>query len=756
MCSQYLNVSGNLISPEEITTPKAKDIIQFLESEYSQYSRFIECRKSENQEIVVLDVDVELVQRRVNDIRHVERVAITFYDNDLLMPEILVLRDDFPAVPHINLRQDEFPRSLCLFDQPYSELKQRWTPFFLIERIREWLALTAKGTLHGEDQPLEPLLMSSGIPLIVPHDIFDQDESLDSLELWGWENANGSIILAAHKLSRDTEFQGQKYVAIITKAIPQKQGIIRKAPSNIEQLNEFLKIAGLDLIEKLHCKFKTWISDQAKLSSKLIIISYLPKLRDNNESIESADLWAFLTGETILKIGEDIGLWDVTKLQNQSCIHEYRPGLLLSPDTNKKGQDVGLSILNPTFTLSRSKAAFLNGISHEVQQPKIVAVGVGALGSQVFINSVRSGYGYWTIIDKDYLLPHNLSRHELSGFEVGHPKAHTLSQYARSIIFDDNIAKPIMADVLKPGQMAEELSKSYHEADLIIDMSASIAVARHLTFNLASNARRISIFLNPLGTDLVILAEDVERAISMDHIEAQYYREIILQPCLENHLVTDQKSMRYALSCRDLTSQISHDFVSLHSSIASRMIKAISKNKEAFLGVWQIDSESLNVSSFKKITECFIKLESSTNYESREWEIFTYPSLIEKILSFRQEKLPNETGGVFIGSYDFERKNLYVVDTILSPSDSVEKRNSYIRGKNQLKGQIEKISKKTSGLLEYVGEWHSHPNNCRVEPSHEDKLLFDFLVEEMSNNSLPTFMAIVGGKQKINFLFKGV
>ena len=756
MRNQYLSAPGDLVSTEEIITPKARDIIKFLESGHSQYSKLIECRKSENNEIVVLEVDVEVCQKKVNNIRREERIAIVFDRSDILMPEVLALRNDFPAVPHINLLGEEFPRSLCLFDRPYSELKRRWTPFLLIERIREWLALTAKGTLHAEDQPLEPLLIGSGIPLIVPHDIFNKQELLNPLVVWGWKTPDGSFILAANRAEKQTNSKLQKYIAITIESSPQEHGIIRKSPLNINELSDFLNAYSCNLIEKLRSFLQEYISDRDKLNYKLIIITYVPKLRDLNNQIESTDIWAFLTSKSISEIGKDIGLWQVQKIPNQSGLDEDIPGLLIPPDLNRKGQNVDLIILNPTVTLSRNKAAYLNGISDRIlQQPKIVAVGVGALGSQIFINLVRSGYGEWTIIDKDYLLPHNISRHELTGFAVGDSKAYAICQYANSIIFDNDIAKPIMADVLNPGEMAEELNKAYQEADLIIDMSASTAVAKYLTVDVASGARRISIFLNPSGTDLVVLAEDAERTISMEHIEAQYYREVTSQPCLENHLFGDQKLIRYALSCNDLTSQIPHDFVSLHSSVASRILKSISQKNEAFLGIWQINSESLNVSAFKQIPEDFIRVEPFRLYEFKEWKIFTYPSLREKIFHLRQEKLPNETGGIFIGLYDFERKNIYVVNTIPSPSDSVEKHKSYIRGKNQLSYQIEQVSKQTSGLLEYVGEWHSHPNNCEVEPSNEDKILFDFLSEQMKNNSLPTLMTILGDGQKINWLFKG-
>jgi tRNA A37 threonylcarbamoyladenosine dehydratase len=36
--------------------------------------------------------------------------------------------------------------------------------------------------------------------------------------------------------------------------------------------------------------------------------------------------------------------------------------------------------------------------------------GAGALGSQLMNNLSRAGFGRWTIVDNDKLLPHNLAR----------------------------------------------------------------------------------------------------------------------------------------------------------------------------------------------------------------------------------------------------------------------------------------------------------------------------------------------------------
>ena len=76
----------------------------------------------------------------------------------------------------------------------------------------------------------------------------------------------------------------------------------------------------------------------------------------------------------------------------------------------KKGDTISVDMLNPIFSLSSESAAQLNGFSSRDQRT-VTAVGLGALGSQVFMNLVRAGYGKWTLIDEDVLLPHNLARH---------------------------------------------------------------------------------------------------------------------------------------------------------------------------------------------------------------------------------------------------------------------------------------------------------------------------------------------------------
>lgn len=421
-----------------------------------------------------------------------------------------------------------------------------------------------------------------------------------------------------------------------------------------------------------------------------------------------------------------MGLWKLLSLPNEHGHNVKTPGWLSPPEEAKKGSDTELLVLNPAFTLSRERAANLNKITQKLDH-KILAIGAGALGSQVIINCSRAGYGNWIIVDKDYLLPHNLARNALYMPSIGYSKAHGIMSYSRQVLGEEAIAEAIMADVLEPEAELEKLNEAYKEVETILDMSASLSIPKHLVFNVESKARRISVFLNPSGTDLVILAEAHNREQRLDGLEMQYYQELIENKHLSRHLIVDGGYHRYARSCSDLTNRIPNNYVSSHAATVSQMLPRIIERQESFMGIWSIDEQDMSVTSHQIAVSNTITPKISNHYDAAGWTIITNEKLIDQLVSWRQKKLPNETGGVLVGIYDFERKIIYVAQSINSPSNSIEQSGSYIRGIENLPEKLKIYSNQTSGIVEYIGEWHSHPDDFCPSPSSDDKKLFKYM-----------------------------
>lgn len=734
MNGEFCEIDGKVISASNLTIPKAKDFANAVES--SDYASLVECRrKASDREIIVFDAKVQIGQKTVHKIKKHERLAVVFEKSDTIMPDVLALRRNFPLVPHINLRSKELPRSLCITEQHYSEWKLRFTGAMFLENIRNWLALTAKSALHAEDQPLEPLLLGSLGELILPSDFFTKTADSELLSITFVETGNQRAVLIAERPETiDKNRNSFKYVAIVLQSTPQPHGIIRSAPNNLLELREYLSLGNINLFRELRNRLIEWkekYKEKEILDARLVIIVCLPKTRNRNSMPEEPELRAFLTAETVKKVGTEIGLWT----ESDGYLR-----YLIPIDWNKSGKKIQLYMLNPVLSFSREWGTRLNGLSSRDNR-KITIVGLGALGSQVFMNLIRAGLGEWTLIDKDLLLPHNLARHALDGFSVGYSKAFKLAESANKTVDGEPIANSIVADVLnplEPPETLDQLKEAFSTADIILDVSASIWVARYLVHDVNSPARRISLFLNPEGTDVIVLAEDVERNATLDSLEMQYYRHLINEDSLENHLQRKPERIRYAASCRDVSSTIPQDFVALHAAVCSRAIHQLSSNREALLSIWCTDEDQISVQRYT------FSVRNSIKCKIGEWTLCTDEGFIDKIHEARAKKLPNETGGVLVGSYDMQRKIVYVVDCPPSPPDSEEWPTHYIRGCRGLRSKIKKTEKITENQLNYVGEWHSHPPNCSVKPSQDDLQAFDWLSNLMKIDGLPPLMLIVG------------
>ena len=745
MDQPYFPIGGDLIAPSELAFPKAHELARFLQSATNPFARLVDCHASPGEEIVVLEVDVEVSQRPTHDIRHTERLATVFFHGDQRQPDVLSLRPDFPSVPHLNLSSEEFPRSLCLYDRPYYEVKLHWTAPSFLERIREWLAQTAKDELHGEDQPLEPLLFDPPRDLVVP----------EHLLLSEWDGA--PEWLTVQIIPRTPELftaiaspwdggalDGPAFVAFVVSCLPQTQSVIRRTPSTVAELDEFTIPSGLDLVETLRTTLKDWMQNrrhefQRVLEVRPIFVIRLPKTRVQGGEVETVELRAFMSPSPIKDVGVDVGVWG---------LNEGEPGLLLEYDDTRRGASTDLLPFNTRVAFSRSLAARVNGFGRPVPL-KVAAVGVGALGSQVVSNMVRAGFGEWTLVDHDLLLPHNLGRHALDGFALGLPKASALTQVLNTTIYGDDIARSIVADVLRPGQDAKALESAFSEAEIILDMSASVSVARYLSRDLNVSGRRISLFLNPLGTALTLLAEDATRQISLDALEMQLYREIAANPAL-NGLLASSAGIWTGQSCRDITVTIPQDLVALHAAIGSHAIRETVATKDARICVWQVEAPTYVVSA------THIDPAQPSLQQVGTWTIFTDAKVSAKLSELRLQGLPKETGGVLIGEYDVGRKVIYLVDTIPSPPDSEESPTAYIRGSQGLAQGIRDISHATDGMLQYIGEWHSHPLGSDVKPSPRDEELLGWVGEVMDKDGLPGVMAIVGDEGKFAAYLTGL
>jgi proteasome lid subunit RPN8/RPN11 len=252
-------------------------------------------------------------------------------------------------------------------------------------------------------------------------------------------------------------------------------------------------------------------------------------------------------------------------------------------------------------------------------------------------------------------------------------------------------------------------------------MSTSIAVARHLALDVESPARRLSLFLNPSGTDLVLLAEPHDRSLRLDQLEMEYYRALLRQPQLQQHLLTAGQPIRYSHACRDVSVQLPQDQASLHAAIGARRAQPD----------LTVVADEIEASPYAEMT-------------IGSWTVAVPHQVLREISEQRQARLPNETGGVLVGVFDTQHRRVYIVDHIPSPADSEESPIAYTRGVGGVSEELARIGECTGRQVVYVGEWHSHPDGYSTQPSEDDENLFTTLQRESQTGGLPAVMAIAG------------
>ncbi len=721
----WLSPQGVLCKDSTALPPRARELAERLAASEIPFARLLSLSESNGTGIVTLEVDVELAQDRVYDIRPRERISVEFCHDDAQAPEVLALRSSFPLVPHLNLRPSELPRSLCLSAAPWSELRTWWTPGRFVTDLRAWLEATARGDLHGDDQPLEPLLLGTGVPLILPTEIREgaRPIRLDVLVVKTPEMERPVLVARDPEDIQDFErAYAIESIATVLVGTAQQHGIIARTPRTLAQLHDLLTPARIDTLGALMSRLEDWRQDDELLARKPILITVLPKVRSNGQAVEATDIFAFSIEETVTTLGEKLGLWQITG---------GHAGFLI-PRATPNADAVPLVCLHPVSQLSMGTAAQVTGRGPDLR--KAVAVGQGALGSQVVSNLIRTGFGSWTLIDHDVLLPHNLARHALIGRSPGFPKAQHMA-VALTDTVQDSVVQALVCDVLNPRDKSEDLTAALSEADVVFDFSASIAVARHLADDTLVKARRLSIFLGPSGRYLVILAEDASRTVTLHELEAQYYRLLIQTESLHDFYLDEAISLRYGGSCADISLHIPQDRVGLHAGIATGAVQRLTG--EGFISVWHLTDEL-------SVQRHCLSVAVSQWFEGSNWTIGIDSRLEGHLLTLRRNALPCETGGVLVGVVDTHRKTTLVVDALPAPPDSEEWPTAFIRGSVGLRERVERITEWTGQAVHYIGEWHSHPSGSSLGMSPDDEQVLRFVAKHMRSDGLPGIVLIVG------------
>jgi integrative and conjugative element protein (TIGR02256 family) len=668
-------------------------------------------------------------------IRFREPLALRFFKDATVAPEVRALRKDFPITLHQNHIISGEPASLCLYFGPWSATARSWTPERHLARVQWWLAETANETLHRSDQPPEQLYFESRHTLVLPPDFeqkVGQKDWVLSVQPRTAENSYKRVLVCTFKpLAQRDDAPKLTCVALTLPTV--SHGPIERSPATLGELHDQFDRRGAAFIEALFAEIQrvadgTGLAVGADFATLLVL--RVPVTR-NAADTPKFETRGFLVAHGIGPLGELVQV--LHKLGNKY----YKVTLLNGAAPASAWRDVPVELVEvvPPFTAELAKR--YSGIAKV--GPSGVAAGLGALGSAIANIWTRQGWGRWTYIDPDLLMPHNLARH--SGYEpfVGWPKVDAVRQLSRLLYPSVEPGPGIRASANAFDNA--EVKAAVESAQLIVDASTTFEVPRDLSAR-DGVARSVSAFITPSGQHSVLLLENASRTIRLDVLESQYYRFILGAPWGADHLAGHAGDLWVGAGCRDVSSIISTDLIEAHAAILARQIRIRSEAPDAAIQVWRLNPQTggIETSEFGVSSP----LEGGVEGLRVVWD----EGLRTKMRDMREKGLPKETGGVLLGYFDMPNDSVYVVDAMPAPSDSERGSGEFIRGVEGLEAAVEEVSRRTGKVVTYVGEWHSHPRGVAPLPSSWDIDLMVHLATLLHQDGLPALMLIVGDSRE--------
>lgn len=712
--------------------------------------RFLKETEGEIKEIIVVDcLNDSVPSRNSVGIKKRERIALVFSDNNDSEPQVRALRKDFPSTPmHMFSVPQSEPAHLCLYNTPWSDVERTWTPQLFLKRILWWFSGTADGTLHQDDQPVEQMFYNSPYKIVLPPDFFDKfRDDRYSMILQAVYSSEGTFRVVCGNFVPKNETGNHK--------IPKTSFLFLNMPPVVHarpepyartlgETHDQLKARGIDLLGQLNDSIKVLAKPNGisrSAGESCLIVLCIPIKRSEEKVPERFDIRALITNIDLASLGEKTGVLSLHD-KKYYAVHNIGGKGDVTP---LEWRDLPVDPIEIRNKIDRSYAQKASDIPAETAAFNGVIAGVGALGSVLVDLWSREAWGHWTLIDHDTVEPHNMVRHIAKDFCIGMPKVDAVKMIVEKNYQDGYYRVETIADTADNFSNPDVIN-TLIKASLIVDATTTLGFPREISQR-DDVPRSVSIFLSPSGQSSVLLFESEDRKIRLDSLEAQYYRAVINSKWGLDHLTGQIGSVRVGTGCRDVSAVISNELVLMHAANIARQVRILRDQERPHIRVWISDFEMgsmdvINVDVHKTIlTKC------------SGWSVAWDEGIRNKLNSLREKELPNETGGIILGFIDHKIKKIFIVDVLAAPPDSQGDTNGFTRGIEGLKEIIDGVTQRTAHIVDYIGEWHSHPNTIPARPSQQDMFLITELAEALSKDGLPALMIIVG-EDDVHFSLK--
>jgi proteasome lid subunit RPN8/RPN11 len=690
------------------------------------------------------------------DIRPEEPVLILFdVKNYPSVPPIVKTdRLDFPkdALAHLYVAVKGKTPAFCMVRGDMADWYAKKKPQDLIIRIGNWLRDAANGELTLNGGRFDPMRYEAYSGKLV----YDYDQFAALVQKNQSLPGEANFAMAIFKRTSSSTYQVHKIVSAENAA-----DTIKLLADAFKKEDDGVKTT------HYHIGYIAWSASEENIATYQIeapnnwqqLVTYAAKYGIDLESLGryiAVDDRSHFRGIVVV-----IGIKRPAQVIGFSSSIEFSNHVIVVEDADKAGgklnEEVAVLQYIHNQPLTLQLAQKISGV--EFIPPGInLAVGCGALGSKILSHLGRSGYVNFIVIDKEKLSAHNLARHALFADHIGRNKAEALAEEIKKLYPANSILMTGLSSHIDP-TMSDEVSNGFK---WIFDFTASESF-----FNTLVKADKLTspnicrVLISDHGQMGVTMLEGANRNPRIDDLQISVVAAYKSNPWVTDWLnrEADQSQskdveLNIGVGCNSETTVIADDLISLHASYASIVIKKEMENTEhsgkIFLS--RVGQEGLPL-----IQTDFISIKPFVLYHTVNesiWEIRYMKTVIDTMKSQMGLKMPNETGGVLIGSVNYSTHTIHVMDIITEPADSASTDVYFLRGIEDLPEQVLEITQNTGGQLGYVGEWHSHPFGPNKLSSTDMRSVMSFKKDfEIQEIPLPVFLTVVTPDLLLPYVF---
>ena len=683
--------------------PKYEDFLQAIDANSRINTLGVYESKIEKGLFIEAEINISIPTGGVYndlDIRNKEKILIFLKSEyPLNAPAVMVLRDDFPFsfIPHLNMgvSQSKIEElNLCLYRGNIDEWFYEHGAMAFCDLINEWFSDLVDGELIKQDGFECVRISNSKGVMVADYETFEQ-RIINDIREKGCYILSLSISGCYMKVNQeDYSTDGKHWPCIL----------VFDKRVNAEYISENLRVA----------------SDLRKFYSYQSLNHAIQKYRkkyydpNNKNTLLNNNIFIILAVKRPQQVIGNFGEFEFLAFLMEFDFSQ-NPYIDNCPIKNM----LALQSLNCRITERLSGTQF--------KKSDIIVWGCGALGSKVSLEMARMGYLSQKLYDDDILMPHNLVRHEIaSKYALGLNKASALEIEIKAMYGND--AK--ISGVAKTSFSCEDMNND----EMIIDCTAS---ERNLNWSCMSNTIknrfiRCEIFMD--GKLGAVFVEGKNRNPDAYDMRVNLWYRAVGNKTIEKWLNQDVKEnmeFHIGFGCSSDTMVLDDATISNHASVIPHCINKYS----------QLDCGTLIVNYFNKdaLEDNFINVFEIEKYVSWKseggWIIHCPSKIIERLSQIACEKTENM--GIWFGHINNRMKRVTIADTYI-PVDNIRSSGKVTGGVQGVEANIKQIRRNTGGMINYIGEWHTHPNGC-VMPSETDYKAF----EKVDKRNGPFLMSII-------------